>query len=368
MSRIKVLYHFSGTGVLTGSPGALLRMIDSLDRDRFAPAFIGPGSGPLVEELRKRGAELSASDVTSVSWSRPWILITQVREKRALLANLRPDIVHMNEPGWNSDLVLAARTMGIPVALHLHNPETVSPRNLNYAVASKVFLCSAGQIETIVNVERIRKKLVVLHNAVDVHSFASGRSIRGEIGLADTDIVIGTVAQIGHRKGIDLFLDAAQQLLDSGRQLKFLIAGPPATNEEAYFRAMTERMLQGRLKDSVIYLGGRKDIPDVLASLDVFFLPTRAEPFGMVIIEAMAAGVPVVATHVGGIPEIITGSDIGKTVRNPSAESFASAIGELADMGANRKALGERGRISLTGRFDLAAMRNTLQTIYRQIS
>lgn len=368
MNRLKVLYHFSGSGVLTGSPGALLRMIDSLDRERFEPAFIGPGSGPLADELRKRGVEVFAIDVVSVSWSAPLDLVSRVREKRSLLAKIGADIVHMNEPGWNSDLVLAARLAGIPVALHLHNPETVSRRNLNYSIASKVFLCSAGQMVTIVNAEQIKDKFVVLHNAVDVESFAKGCSIREQIGLSDNDVVIGIVAQIGHRKGIDLFLDTAEHLLDSGRQLKFLIAGPQATNEEPYFRSMMERIQQGRLKESTLYLGGRKDIPDVLTSLDVFFLPTRAEPFGMVIIEAMAVGVPVVASHVGGIPEIITGDDIGRTVRAPSAESFAIAIGELIDMGDNRKALGERGRTSLTGRFDLAAMRNTLQTVYLQLA
>ena len=113
----------------------------------------------------------------------------------------------------------------IPVALHLHNPATVSGRNLNYMVASKVFLCSAAQSNEIANFDKIKDKCIVLHNAVDIELFASGRSIRDAIGLAKDDIVIGTVAQISHGKGIDLFLDTAERLLGSGKKLKMVIVG-----------------------------------------------------------------------------------------------------------------------------------------------
>lgn len=365
MSRIKVLYHFSGNGVLTGSPGALLRMIESLDRDRFEPAFIGPEGGPLVEALQARGVETLAGRVESVSWGNPAQWVSSVREKRRLLSRVRPHVVHMNEPGWNSDLVLAAWLGGIPCALHLHNPQVITRRNLNYSLAKKVFLCSAGQKETLENVALIEDKLVVLHNAVDVEAFDKGRSIRAELGLADDALVVGTVAQIGRRKGIDIFLDAAELLLDQHPKLKFVIAGPPATNEEAYFKAMVERMQSGRLKDAVFYLGGRKDVPNVLSSMDVFFLPTRAEPFGMVIIEAMAAGVPVVASHVGGVPEIITNSSVGRLVRDMTPNGFSAAIDSLLGLGATgRRDIAAAAKKHLQARFDLPAMGATLARTY----
>jgi glycosyltransferase involved in cell wall biosynthesis len=99
----------------------------------------------------------------------------------------------------------------------------------------------------------------------------------------------------------------------------------------------------------------------------VFFLPTRGETFGMVVIEAMAAGVPVVVSDVGGIPEIVTSRDIGRTVSPLTPEAYANAIGELLQMGEGMKALGERGRQSLAGRFDLASMGATLEAAYRQM-
>ena len=129
-----------------------------------------------------------------------------------------------------------------------------------------------------------------------------------------------------------------------------------------------ERIRKGPLKESVVYLGSRADIPDILATFDVFFLPTRAEPFGMVVIEAMASGIPVVASHVGGIPEIITSQDIGRTVSPLTPEAFAGAIIELLHMGDQVRAFGERGRQSLVGRFDLAKMGATLGAVYKGLA
>jgi glycosyltransferase involved in cell wall biosynthesis len=367
MKKIKILYYYSSSQVDTGSPRAMLRMIDSLDRNRFQPAFMASRAGSLIDELRSRKVEIIEGEVASVSWKNPLRLIARVRAKRRILRQFGVDFVHMNEPGWNSDIVLAAGLARIPVALHLHNPGNISKKNFNFAIARRVFLCSAAQSNEIVNFDKIEDKCVVLHNAVDIGLFASGRPIRAAIGLAQDDIVIGTIAQISHRKGIDLFLDTAERLVASGKQLKFVIVGPKAVKEEQYFQSIIDRIKQGPLRESVIYLGSRVDVPDVLASFDVFFLPTRAEPFGMVVIEAMAAGVPVVVSGVGGIVEIVTSRDIGRTVRPLSSEAYAAAIDELLQMGDGRKALGERGRQSLSGRFDLAKMGVTLGAVYEEL-
>lgn len=366
--RLKVLYHFSGSGSLTGSPRALVTMIESLDRDRFVPLFLGSAEGPLADELRANDVEILNAGVNSVSWRTPLLSLRQVREKRRLLDQHAINIVHMNEAGWNSDLVLAASTMRIPVALHLHNPATVHRSNLNYLLARKVFLCSKAQADQVKNFEAIASRSVVLHNAVDIDHFASGHPIRRELGLKTDEIVIGTVAQVGHRKGSDLFLDAAERVLASGKNVTFLMVGPQAVGEADYFQTIMNRLQKDPLKGRVHYLGGRRDVPDLLSSFDVFFLPTRAEPFGMVIIEAMAAGVPVVATAVGGIPEIVTSDEIGCLVQSSDSSAFAGALIHLIEMGEARKTLGERGKKSLYGRFDLASMSNTLSSIYNEMS
>ena len=367
MKKIKIAYQYSSSRLDTGSPRALLQMVDSLDRTRFSPAFFIDGEGALVDAMRARDVEIVPSAVSSVSWRNPVKMLNAVREKMRILAKMDARILHMNEPGWNSDVVLAARLAGIPIALHLHNPCNITHANLNFRAASKVFICSSAQGAAIGNFERIRDKCSVLHNAVDLDVFARGRPIRQAIGLLPGEIVIGTVAQIRHGKGIDIFLDAAEQLLATHNNLKFVIVGPRAENEIEYFECMMERMRSATLKDHVVYLGSRTDIPDLIASFDVFCLPTRGETFGIVVIEAMAVGVPVVASAVGGIPEIVTDQTIGCTLDSLTAIAFASALSEMIQMGDERKVLGERGRKSLNGRFDLEHMGRTLGHIYSEM-
>lgn len=367
MKPLKVVYSYSSVRLDTGSPRALLQMVDSLDRACFEPVFIAASDGALTSALRDRNVEIIQGTVTSVSWANPIRLVAAIRAKMQLLEGVGAGILHMNEPGWNSDIVLAARILRIPVALHLHNPCDITGKNLNFGVARRIFICSIAQKQAIVNFDRIKDKCTVLHNAVDIEVFAQGRPIRETIGLAEDDLVVCTVAQIRHGKGIDLFLDAAEQLLDHTRKLKFVIAGPRAADESEYFDEVMKRLTVGPLKDNVIYLGSRSDIPDLFASSDVFLLATRGETFGMVVIEAMAAGVPVVASAVGGVPEIITGRDIGRTVSSLTPDAFAAAVNELLDLGAERKALGERGRASLPGRFDLAHMGQMLTKTYTEM-
>jgi glycosyltransferase involved in cell wall biosynthesis len=114
----------------------------------------------------------------------------------------------------------------------------------------------------------------------------------------------------------------------------------------------------------VRFLGSRNDIPDLMASLDLFVLPTRAEPFGIVILEAMAAGLPVIASKVGGIPEILSSPEVGTLVDPLTPEAFASAVHEVLCRPDRGRSMGQKARASLIGRFDTVTGRERLQKIY----
>jgi glycosyltransferase involved in cell wall biosynthesis len=124
--------------------------------------------------------------------------------------------------------------------------------------------------------------------------------------------------------------------------------------------AAEEPGLRGRFR----FLGSRSDIPDFLASLDLFLLPTRADPFPVAVIEAMAAGLPIVASKVGGIPEMLSSPEIGRLVDPLAPESFAAAVREILALPDRGKSMGAQARLSLTGRFDMAAAGERLKKIY----
>ncbi len=362
---LRVLYHYSTPQFNTGSPKALVGLIDALDRSCIEPLFLASSDGPLVDALAERGVGIVRGPVASVSYRRPLVALRQIGRQASLLRSHRVDVVHVNELGWNTDLVLGAWTRGIPVILHMQNSEPIEVRNLNRVAARKILLVSEAQAADIAHFERIRHKCAVLNNPADLAACSRGRSIRPALGLAHDHLVVGTVAQVCRRKGIDLLLDVARILLPEFPRLVFVIAGPVGHQEDAFAERMMQLAQDPAFDGRVRFLGPRSDVPDVLASTDVFFLPTRAEGFPVAVLEAMAAGLPVVASDVSGIHEMIAAPELGWRVPPDSLEGFTAALRTVLRLPDRGKAVGERGRRSVYRRFDSATVRRKLEALYR---
>ena len=365
MPVARILYYYAHQHFDTGSPKDLVSKIDSLDRARSKPMYLATGEGPLVDALAGRGVEIVHGTVNSVSYRHLVSGMHAVLRQIRMLERLNVDLLHVIDFGWNLDLVLAAWLRRIPIVIQIQNPTTVNFQNLHRYAASKVLICTNGQKSNVVSFHRIAKKCEVLYHLVDLGEFSRGRSIRESLGLSPHDIVVGTIAQICYRKGVDIVLETARLCLPRWNRLYFLLIGPPAAGQESFAHDMMRRAKEYGLNDRVRFLGSRSDIPDLLASIDILLLPSRAEPFGIVIIEAMAAGVPVIASKVGGIPEVISSDEIGHTVTPITAEAFAAALTGILQM--PYRSIGERGRRSLMGRFDRATIGAKLQGIYDEL-
>ena len=365
--RARILYFYPSLHFDTGSPKAMAQFIDLLDRRIFEPVFCSGGRGPLTEVLASRDVEIIPWPQDMFSPARPLHAARTIYRQARLLKQRKIDLVHANCFPWNSDLVVAAGIVGIPVILHVHNHFDVPFRNLTRFAARKVLFCSDAVMRETGNLDRVRATSEVLHNVIDVDPSKRGHSIRQSLQLNEDDIAIGTVAQIVHRKGIDILLETARVLLRERKNLIFVIAGPQMDREEEFGRRMLAMAKAPELNGRVRFLGSRADIPDVMASLDVFFLPTRAEPFGIVILEAMAAGLPIVASKVGGIPEILNSPEIGTLVDPLTPEAFANALRELLSRSDRGRSMGEKARESLTDRFDTVTGGAHLQKIYLEV-
>jgi glycosyltransferase involved in cell wall biosynthesis len=362
-----VLYFYSHLQSDTGSPRALVSLIDALDRSRFRPLFLAHGDGPLVDEMAAHGVELLRAPVRQISPRQPWDAWRAVSAQAKVLRRARVDLVHVNEFGWNLDLVAAAAVCRIPVLLHVHNPIDVERMNLHRFVASRIVFVSEAHRAGAQNIGLLRGKTEVLHNAVDLDRLGRGRSIRDSLGIPADRLVVGTVAQVSHRKGSDIFVETARRIAAERADVHFLVVGRAADGEERFAATVMAAADDPALRGRISFVGARADVPDLLASMDVFFLPTRAEPFGIVVIEAMASGVPVVATRVGGIPEIITTPDLGVLVEpDDPAASAAALLALLADE-PRRRSIGERGRASLAGRFDRSTYAAAVHRLYDEM-
>ncbi len=364
---INVLYYYESLQFDTGSPKSMVNMISSLNRKEYKPFFLSNGTGKLIDVLEALCVEIVTQKVESISLMSPFYALKVILSKIRLLKFYKIDVIHMNQFGWNNDVVIAAKLLGVPVVLHCHNGGRILKNNLNLRCADRVLTCSKKVQQDIINFDLVSSKSEVLYNLVDCDKYKKGRNIRAELDLPQDTVVVGTVAQISHRKGIDIFIDAAEISLAKYPSTTFVVIGPDAKNEKDYVSGIKNKIIEKGLVDKVRFLGSRQDIPDIMASIDIFMFTTRKEPFGMVITEAMAAKKPVIASDVGGIPEILETEKLGLLVQELTGLDFSVSLNSLIDNPAKREEIGLSGAKHVAKVFDKPIIANQLEELYRSL-
>jgi glycosyltransferase involved in cell wall biosynthesis len=368
----RILYHHRYAAFDTGSPKALFNMIAGLDRGKYQPLFLKNADGPLIDALRELDVTFIDGASRAISFRRPLEAMRRISGQRKMLRAQNIDAVHLNDAGWCDDLIIGARLAGIPAVLHVHNSVDFHARNLNMPCATVVLGCSDAILKSAGHYSRIEHKAKVLFNSVDFDKFRGGEKIRSELSLNDTDIVVLTIGQIRKRKGIDLIVEIADQLRQDKTvpfdRIKFLVVGPKVDEREEYWQKIQKMIRDRGLEKTIIFTGSRQDIPDILASSDMFLFPTRWEPFGMVVIEAMAAGLPVIASRIGGIPEILVSDNIGTLVSPVEGSAFAEKLAAILKMPDLGKETGLRGQTFVHQRFDQDTIGKELDEIYSAIT
>jgi glycosyltransferase involved in cell wall biosynthesis len=364
---INVLYYYASLQFDTGSPKSMVNMISTLERSKYQPLFLANGKGKLVDVLNDLKVGIIPGKVETLSVKSPIKFIKAIYRQVKLLKANRIDIVHMNNFGWNEDIVIAAKLLKIPVVLHCHNASYINKSNLNMKSSSKVLTCSKKLQLDIGNFDLIADRTDVLYNLVDCDKYEKGTSVREELNISDDIIVVGTVAQISYRKGIDIFIEAAEKSLKIHPNTIFIIVGPDAKNENNYVTEIKEQIISKNLSQNIKLLGSRQDIPNIMFSLDVFLFTTRQEPFGMVITEAMAAEVPVIASRVGGIPEIISSKNVGLLVESENSHDFSLALNSLIETPEVRKNIGIASKKHVKELFDKSVISAQIDNIYTSL-
>ncbi|HIE44065.1 MAG TPA: glycosyltransferase, partial [Candidatus Omnitrophica bacterium] len=171
-----------------------------------------------------------------------------------------------------------------------------------------------------------REKFHLIYNGVEIEGFNKGEmreKKRKELGIAEETCVIGTVGRLHPQKGHMFLIKAAEKLLKENSSVLFLIIG------KGYLKAeLIKKVDSLKLNNYFLFLGDREDIPELFSSMDIFVLASLREGFPNTVLEAMASSLPVVATEVGGISEIVIPNETGFIVppANPSVLSHALSI------------------------------------------
>jgi glycosyltransferase involved in cell wall biosynthesis len=166
---------------------------------------------------------------------------------------------------------------------------------------------------------------------------------------------------------VDTLVHAFAKVRQAVPDSLLVLVGCPPPDETAYETQCRALIRDLGLGAAVRFVGYRLDVPAWMRTFDVFALPTRSEPFGKVVIEAMAAGRPVVASAVGGIPEIVTSPELGTLIRPDDSTQLAVAVIDYLRQREKARRTGARAAASVRERFGLTSMISALEGLYREV-
>jgi L-malate glycosyltransferase len=217
------------------------------------------------------------------------------------------------------------------------------------------------------------ERIVVIRNGIDADRFVVPRrpQLRAELGLPPTAPLVTMMSRLIPMKGLEDFIDAAAFVSWHRPDIRFLIVGEATQSDHgtysvdnAYRQTILDRIARLGLTDRVHLTGYRADIAGILADTTVSVLPSLSEGLSNVLLESMAAGVPVVATRVGGSPEIIDNGTTGLLVPPGDPQGLADAIGAVVDDLDLAKRLGAAGRQTVVDRFSMDRMVHATEQLY----
>jgi glycosyltransferase involved in cell wall biosynthesis len=203
------------------------------------------------------------------------------------------------------------------------------------------------------------RKIVHIANGIDVLPFRAARntSVRTPV------MRLGYVGRLVPAKGIAHLLNAAQKVIATGAALELLLAGEGHARSE--FELLAQRL---GIRERVIFLGEQMDMPAFYAGVDAMVLPSLNEGLPMCVLEAMAAGVPVVATRVGDVPQLVRDGETGILVDPGSEPQLANALERLSRSVELRQRLGMNGYQAVCAGYSAEAMAREYMTVYNQIT
>ena len=328
----KTILFVSHISDLSGAPISIVLLAKNLNKDKYHPIIALPEKGQIIAKLNSSRVYYQIYKDNIIHKILPSLKICRILKERQI------DLLYLNTSAsiWAAK---AAKLLRIPVISHIR--EDLRGLN-NLIIRSKIRFCSDKiiLISNWMNSFIRSDKAVVVHNTVDIADFQhlDPDRIRLEFNIKNKIIVF--IGSLEERKGIKYLLKAFPLIKASVPDVKLLIVGKPLPGQKGYLN-----MLKGLAKDpNIIFAGTRPDVYDIIAAGDILAAPSLSEPFGRIVIEAMACGKPVVATNVGGIPEIIEDGKTGILVPPKDEKAFADAAIKLFTSKDLAGSMGAAGR------------------------
>jgi glycosyltransferase involved in cell wall biosynthesis len=379
------ILYVNHTGVVSGGERSLLGLLAALPAE-VRPLVASP-SGALIEAVERLG--VPSTEVTGTAGS---LRLHPLHTSQALgelgLAALqvgriarrdRAELVHANSIRAGIVLGLArvkpaAKVVQVRDCLPAGRVSSATMRLI--AATATTIVANSRYTASSVQALAPDARVEVVYNAVDLERWDPQRidrvAARARLGDAGRgSLLLGVVAQLSPWKGQDIAIEALKLLSEEGIDAHLLLIGSAkfvarATrfDNEAYVARLRALIAEAGLDTRVSFLGEREDVPELISALDILLLPSWEEPFGRALIEAMALGVPVISTNVGGPPEIVQDGREGYLLPPRDAAAWAGAIRRIAESPAKAEEMGRAGRLKVKHGFTVEQQVAAMLAVY----
>jgi len=335
-----------------GAEGAMLDLVTNLDRSRFVPAAVCPSDGEFPRLLRDRGVPTYIVPFYGLRARNPLRYLETIARLCALVRRHRARLVHVNQQYFAGYGVAVAKLCRVPVVVHLRGVESdeslarLAPWMaradrlicVSEAVRSRLMEFAARRLNP-AGARRIENASIVIYDGLRL----LGRPIdkqeaRRRLGIASRGSVVGIVGQVVPEKGVREFVDAAAVVLSRRDNVHFVVVGADTNPDRDFAGELARYVERLGIGDNFTFTGFRADAAELLPALDVSVLASWQDAFPRVVLESLAAGVPVVATRVGGVPEIVEDGVSGILVPPRDVTSLAQGILQVLNMSADHYA------------------------------
>lgn len=380
MKKIQIMYVHAYSD-LSGSSTSLYNLVKYLDKSKYQITVVLPHHSELAVKLREAGVHVIFKKLRRLRDSRnplPNIafLLAFLPTELALarLAHQKEmDIIHINTM-LNFHGVLAAKLIGVKLVWHIR--EIFLPRFALKLLG--IFIRSiATQVITASNAAkgqvfgRTTRKIVTIHDAVNPEEFSPNGNLQKtkvRLGFPRHLCLVGLVAALKPVKGHEYFIRAASIVLQNIKNVKFIIVGGSIKGREDYEQSILELVSQLGITSDVIFLGERRDVPQIMRALDICVLSSISEGgLSVAVLEAMASGKPVIATDAGGVAEAVVDGVTGFVVPPQEPSSLAERILELIEHPKKAQEMGKAGRNRVIEYFGIHNHAKHIDKIYTSL-
>ncbi|MEW6145835.1 MAG: glycosyltransferase family 4 protein [Thermodesulfobacteriota bacterium] len=364
---MKILHVYTGGGEIYGAERVICNLACEQIKSSMSLEvvyFKRPGRNSFLELLNDSRIPVHVVDSRSRLDTGAFLTL------RSICLRTSPHILHSH--GYKGDIFLATlkRTLKGPVIVSTKHGSTDATSRTSFyerlgdmslRYFDRVVAVSEYTKKKLIELHVPERKIEVIHNGIDVSSFSGAEigSLRQSLNISEDSRVVGFIGRLGPEKGITYLLEAADRICRSTRDVYFVLIG------EGILKKETENFVESRkLRDRIIVLGWRKDATDILLDMDMLLLPSLTEGTPMVILEAMAAGVPVIASDVGGIGEIIEDSRTGLLIKPRDPVAIVESVKALLDDGGLAERISRNAAREIESRFSARRMSEKYEKTY----